>query len=58
MLEEAVANQQGVETDRSWSPQINAGISVMIWKLTCPRLIWLGHTGRLADLKTAPRCLP
>ena len=37
MLEEAVANQQGIETDRSWSPQINAGISVMIPETTCPR---------------------
>ncbi len=30
MLEEAVAEQQGKEVEDSWSPQINAGISVLI----------------------------
>ena len=52
MLEEAVANQQGVETDRSWSPQINAGISVMIPEAYVPALdLRMGLYRRLADLE-------
>ena len=52
MLEEAVANQQGIETDRSWSPQINAGISVMIPETYVPALdLRMGLYRRLADLE-------
>ncbi|MEC8098662.1 MAG: transcription-repair coupling factor, partial [Pseudomonadota bacterium] len=52
MLEEAVANQQGVETDRSWSPQINAGISVMIPEAYVPDLdLRMGLYRRLANLE-------
>ena len=51
MLEEAVANQRGVETDRSWSPQINAGISVLIPEDYVPELdLRMGLYRRLADL--------
>ncbi|MEC8546420.1 MAG: TRCF domain-containing protein, partial [Pseudomonadota bacterium] len=52
MLEEAVANQQGIETDRSWSPQINAGISVMIPETYVPALdLRMGLYRRLAGLE-------
>lgn len=51
MLEEAVAQQQGVETEESWSPQINAGISVLIPDSYIPDLdIRMGLYRRLSSL--------
>ena len=51
MLEEAVAQQQGVETEESWSPQINAGISVLIPDSYIPDLdVRMGLYRRLSSL--------
>lgn len=38
LLEEAVANRQGVQVKESWSPQINLGIPVMISEAYVPDL--------------------
>ena len=52
MLEEAVAEQQGVETDDSWAPQINAGISVLIPETYVPELdLRMGLYRRLSGVQ-------
>jgi transcription-repair coupling factor (superfamily II helicase) len=51
MLEEAVADRQGEETDESWSPQINAGISVLIPEPYVPELdLRMGLYRRLSSM--------
>ncbi len=52
MLEEAVAEQKGVEVDDNWSPQINAGISVLIPESYVPELdLRMGLYRRLSSVK-------
>ena len=51
MLEEAVAEQQGVDVDDNWSPTINAGISVLIPENYVPELdLRMGLYRRLSSL--------
>ena len=52
MLEEAVAEQQGVDIDDSWAPQINAGISVLIPETYVPELdLRMGLYRRLSSVQ-------
>ncbi len=51
MLEEAIANRQGTNTDENWSPQINLGSAVMIPEDYIPDLeIRMGLYRRLAHI--------
>jgi len=52
MLEEAVAEQQGVDIEDSWAPQINAGISVLIPETYVPELdLRMGLYRRLSSVQ-------